>query len=77
MDNNKKVLVVEDDPGLQKQMKWAFEGFEVITAGDREEAVQLIIKHSPPVATVDLGLPPDPNGTTEGLYHWKHIKAGA
>jgi two-component system, NtrC family, response regulator len=67
MENTKKVLIVEDDPGLQKQMKWAFEGFEVITAGNRKEAIELIIKHNPPVATVDLGLPPDPDGTTEGL----------
>jgi len=67
MENTKKVLIVEDDPGLQKQMKWAFEGFEVIVAGDREEAIKLLIKHSPSVATVDLGLPPDPDGTMEGL----------
>lgn len=67
MENNKKVLVVEDDPGLQKQMKWSFEDFEVIIAGDREEAIKQIKKHHPPVATVDLGLPPDPDGSTEGL----------
>jgi len=67
MESNKKVLIVEDDLGLQKQMKWAFEGFEVFTAGDREEAMDLLIKHNPPVVTADLGLPPDPDGTTEGL----------
>ncbi len=67
MENNKKILIVEDDPGLQKQMKWSFEGFEVIIAGDREEAIKQIKKHHPPVATVDLGLPPDPDGSTEGL----------
>ena len=67
MDNHKKILVVEDDPGLQKQMKWAFEDFEVHIAGDREEALKIIKKHHPAVATVDLGLPPDAEGSTEGL----------
>jgi two-component system NtrC family response regulator len=67
MENTKKVLIIEDDSGLQKQMKWAFEGFEVITAGAREEAMALLTKYSPAVVTVDMGLPPDPDGTTEGL----------
>ncbi len=73
MENTKKVLVVEDDPGLQKQMKWAFEGFEVLLAGDREEALKIIKKEHPPVATVDLGLPPDPDGCKEGLATLDHI----
>ncbi len=30
-----KLLVVEDDPGLQAQLKWAYEDFDVIVAGDR------------------------------------------
>ncbi|MCW9014355.1 MAG: PEP-CTERM-box response regulator transcription factor [Gammaproteobacteria bacterium] len=73
MENNKKVLVVEDDPGLQKQMKWSFEDFEVIVTGDRESAIKQIKKHHPPVATVDLGLPPDPDGSTEGLATLEQI----
>ncbi len=67
MENSKKILVVEDDPGLQKQMKWSFEDFEVFIAGDRKEALKIITKNQPPVVTVDLGLPPDPQGSTEGL----------
>jgi len=67
MENNKKILVVEDDPGLQKQMKWSFEDFDVIVAGSREEAIKAIKKYQPAVVTVDLGLPPDPDGSTEGL----------
>ncbi len=67
MENTKKLLIVEDDPGLQKQLKWSFEDFEIFVAGDREEAVGLLKKHQPPVITVDLGLPPDPEGPTEGL----------
>ena len=67
MENNKKILIVEDDPGLQTQMKWSFEDFEIFIAGDREAAMKILLKERPPVVTVDLGLPPDPDGTTEGL----------
>jgi len=67
MENNKKILIVEDDAGLQAQMKWSFEDFEVFIAGDRESAIKHLLKEHPPVVTVDLGLPPDPDGTTEGL----------
>jgi len=67
MEYTKKVLVIEDDPGLQKQMKWSFEGFEVLLAENREQALDLLRRHHPPVVTVDLGLPPDAEGTSEGL----------
>jgi len=67
MENSKKILIVEDDPGLQKQMKWSFDDFEVFIAGNREEALKIVVKEHPSVATVDLGLPPDPEGSTEGL----------
>ena len=67
MENNKKILIVEDDPGLQTQMKWSFEDFEIFIAGDKETALTILLKERPPVVTVDLGLPPDPEGTTEGL----------
>ncbi len=77
MENNKKILVVEDDPGLQKQMKWSFEDFNVFIAGDRKEALKIIAKEHPPVVTVDLGLPPDPEGTTEGLATVEDILSAA
>jgi len=59
-------LVVEDDPGLQKQMRWSFDGYEVIVAGDRETALAQLRRYEPPVVTLDLGLPPDADGATEG-----------
>ena len=61
------LLIVEDDPGLQKQLKWSFDGYEVLVAGDRDAAIALVRRHEPAVATVDLGLPPDPDGASEGL----------
>ena len=65
--NLKPLLVIEDNPGLQKQLKWSFEGYEVFIAGDRESALKLLKEHRMPVVTLDLGLPPDPANATEGL----------
>jgi len=64
---DKRLLIVEDDEGLRRQMRWGFEDFTIDVAGDRETAVELVKKHQPPVVTLDLGLPPDPDGATEGL----------
>jgi two-component system NtrC family response regulator len=61
------LLIVEDDEGLQRQLKWAYEGYEVVLAGDRAAAIEAVRLHEPAVVTLDLGLPPDPDGTTEGF----------
>jgi two-component system NtrC family response regulator len=61
------LLIVEDDLGLQKQLRWCFEGYEVIVAGDMNKAISELRRHEPPVVTLDLGLPPDPANATEGL----------
>jgi two-component system, NtrC family, response regulator len=63
----KSILIIEDDPGLQKQLRWSFDGYEVSVAGDRESALAQIRRCEPSVVTMDLGLPPDPDGATEGL----------
>ncbi len=60
-------MVVEDDKGLQSQLRWAFDGFEVTVAGDRTEAIKQLRRIQPGVVLLDLGLPPDPGGVTEGL----------
>jgi len=72
-ENTKKLLVVEDDPGLQAQLRWCFEGFEVLIAGDRESALQQIDRHQPFVVTLDLGLPPDEGGVSEGFHALEQI----
>ncbi|ALE16304.1 Response regulatory protein [Altererythrobacter epoxidivorans] len=61
------LLVVEDDKGLQAQLKWAYDDFEVVPALDREGAIAALRTHEPAVVTLDLGLPPDPDGTSEGF----------
>jgi two-component system NtrC family response regulator len=63
----KRLLVVEDDPGLQSQLRWSFEGLEVTVAEDRESALEQIERVRPAVMTLDLGLPPDPGGVSQGF----------
>jgi len=64
---NPLLLIVEDDLGLQKQIKWSLDRFECVTASDRESALVVFRRHRPAVVTMDLGLPPDPDGTEEGF----------
>ncbi len=67
------LLVVEDDEGLQRQLKWAYDGYKVIGAINRAEAVEALRMHEPAVVTLDLGLPPDPDGTEEGFAALEEI----
>lgn len=69
------ILVVEDDPGLQKQIKWSLEQYEVTTAATRDEAINQLRRQEPSVVLLDLGLPPDPDGATEGLAALEQILA--
>ena len=61
------LLIVEDDLALQKQIKWSLDRFECVTASDRESALISFRRHRPAVVTMDLGLPPDQDGTVEGF----------
>jgi two-component system NtrC family response regulator len=62
-----KLLIVEDDEGLRRQYRWALADYDLLMAGNREEALALFGPNRPPVVILDLGLPPDPDGATEGL----------
>lgn len=66
-DIKQKILLVEDDPGLQKQMKWSLSDYELVIAADRDSAIVQLRRHEPPVVLLDLGLPPDADGAAEGL----------
>ena len=70
-----KLLIVEDDAGLQAQLKWAYPEFDVVIAGDRASALAALRADEPPVVTLDLGLPPDPDGTSEGFAVLDEIMA--
>lgn len=71
----KHLLIVEDDPGLQSQLRWCFEDYEVLIAEDRESALAELRRHEPGVVLQDLGLPPDPEGVSEGLATLQEILA--
>jgi two-component system NtrC family response regulator len=66
-DKRRPLLIVEDDPALQKQMRWAFDQYEPVTASDRETALAQVRRHEPAVVTMDLGLPPAPDDVGEGM----------
>ncbi|MBT8445683.1 MAG: PEP-CTERM-box response regulator transcription factor [Gammaproteobacteria bacterium] len=63
----RKLLIIEDDPGLQKQLKWAFEDYDTTVVGERDAAMNEVRRLEPAVVTLDLGLPPDPANASVGL----------
>ncbi|HEY0923625.1 PEP-CTERM-box response regulator transcription factor [Rheinheimera pacifica] len=63
----KTLLVIEDDIGIQKQLKWSLPDYELVFAQDRSSALTQLRRYEPEVVTLDLGLPPDPANATEGL----------
>jgi two-component system NtrC family response regulator len=66
-EQSRRLMIVEDDPGLLKQLKWCFEGYDVFTAENREDAIAELRRSEPAVVLQDLGLPPKPEGVEEGL----------
>jgi two-component system NtrC family response regulator len=68
-----RLLLVEDDAGLQSQLRWALDQFAVTTVGDRATALASFRTERPPVVILDLGLPPDPDGASEGLQTIRDI----
>jgi len=74
-DNKPTLLVVEDDPGLQKQLRWSLDGYDIQLAADREAALNQIRRFEPAVVLLDLGLPPFPDSAEEGLATLQQIVA--
>lgn len=67
MTDTATILIVEDDIGIQNQLKWSLSDFNIVLAGDYKQAIAAIRQYEPPVVLLDLGLPPDPGGATEGI----------
>lgn len=76
-DKARPLLIVEDDVALQKQIRWSLDQYETLLASDRESALNQIRRHNPPVVTMDLGLPPDPDNVSEGFKLLEQILAAA
>jgi len=74
-DLKPKLLIVEDDSGLQSQLRWSFDDFDVAVAEDRETTLAQLRRFEPSVVTLDLGLPPDPGGVLEGFRALEEILA--
>jgi len=68
-----KLLIIDDDKGIQKQLKWSLSDYDVVLAGDRESAIAAVRRFEPKVVTLDLGLPPDEANASEGLAALQEI----
>jgi two-component system NtrC family response regulator len=69
-----KLLIIEDDKDIVTQLKWGLsKDYRILTAGDKETAINLIRKEKPNVVALDLGLPPVPDSTEEGFLCLKDI----
>jgi two-component system, NtrC family, response regulator len=76
-DDRPGLLIVEDDLGLQKQLKWCFDEYQVWVAATRAEALAQLRRFEPAVVLQDLGLPPDAAGVSEGLRTLQEILQAA
>ncbi len=70
-----KLLIVDDDKGIQKQLKWSLADYDSVLASDRESAIAAVRRFEPKVVTLDLGLPPDEANASEGLAALEEILA--
>lgn len=77
MEKRQLLLIVEDDPALQTQMRWAFDQYETVLASDRESAITQLRRHEPAVVTMDLGLPPHPDDPSEGFQLLQDVMSAA
>lgn len=76
-DKPRKLLIVEDDLALQKQIRWAFDDYAPAMAEDRESALAQVRRYAPQVVTMDLGLPPDADSVSEGFLLLEQLLAMA
>ncbi len=67
--------IVEDDDGLVRQLRWALSDFDIVASSRRDDAIAEFRRVRPSVVIVDLGLPPDADGTTEGMATLEAILA--
>lgn len=74
-EENKPLLLVEDDPGLGSQLRWALDEYNVTHVDNRGDAIEAMRANDIRIVVLDLGLPPDPNGATEGLATLEEILA--
>jgi two-component system NtrC family response regulator len=70
------ILIIDDDSGIRKQLKWGLDkDYKVLLAENGRKALELFLQYEPKVVSLDLGLPPDTNGVSEGLRVLEEILA--
>ncbi len=62
-----RLLIVEDDTGLQSQLKWCLDEYEILQATEGAQAIAMVRRFEPQVVLQDLGLPPDAEGVSAGF----------
>ena len=68
MNTHPILLLVDDDPEIREQMKWALASdYELLEASDRPSALTYLRQAVPQIMLLDLGLPPNTDGASEGL----------
>jgi two-component system NtrC family response regulator len=75
VSEERPLLIVEDDAAALRQLRWTFDGYAISTACDRAAALEELRKTRFPVVLLDLGLPPDADGSSEGLAALQEIVA--
>lgn len=75
MTDSRRLLIIEDDPGLQSQLKWCFDEEEIFLCDNAKDALTYLRRNEPQVVTLDLGLPPDPGGASVGFEILDQINA--
>jgi two-component system NtrC family response regulator len=74
MSDKSPLLLVEDDPDISEQMRWALsDNHHIYEAKDRRTAVAVMRREQPPLVLLDLGLPPAVDEATEGLATLQEI----
>lgn len=70
----KKLLIIEDEKSVAKQLRWGLDKeYEITLASDAKQARPLLASGAFPVVTLDLGLPPSPDTPEQGFALLKDI----
>ena len=72
----KKLLVIEDEKSVAKQLRWGLgKEYEITVASGAAQARPLLASGVFPVATLDLGLPPYPDTPQQGFELLEEISS--
>ena len=74
----KKLLIIEDENSVAKQLRWGLDkDYDITAVSDADQARPLLASGAFPVATLDLGLPPYPDTPRRGFELLEEISSMA